>query len=161
MVRTRRHPTGLHVVATHDGGRQGTAMLTPTTGHVVLSAGAFGTPELLFRSGIGPADQSQVVQAEESAMMIKQSDWINLPVGRNLNGHFNTDIVVSHPIVSYYDRPAAWLTPILQDQQMYLQNRSGPLAQAALNIGSIFWEEIMGPDGIARHMQWQERVGSS
>lgn len=161
IVRTGGHATGLHVVATHDGGHQGTVTLTPGTGRVVLSAGAFGTPKLLFRSGIGPADQLAVVQAEESALMVKQSDWINLPVGKNLNDHFNTDTVVSHPNVSYYDWPAAWLTPIPEDQQMYLQNRSGPLAQAAPNIGPIFWEEIMGPDGIIRHMQWQARVEGS
>lgn len=63
--------------------------------------------------------------------------------------------------MSYYDWPAAWLTPILADEQNYLQNRSGPLAQAAPNIGPLFWEEIVGPDGIVRHMQWQARVEGS
>jgi cellobiose dehydrogenase (acceptor) len=155
------HATGLDVVATNNGGHVGTVSLTPTTGRVVVSAGTFGTSKLLFRSGIGPADQLQVVQAEEPTMMIKQSDWINLPVGYNLNDHLNTDTVISHPNVSYYDWPAAWLTPIPADQQNYLQNRSGPLAQAAPNIGPLFWEEIMGPDGIVCHMQWQARVEGS
>ena len=161
IVRTGGHATGLQVVATNNGGHTGNVTLTPTTGRVVLSAGTFGTPKLLFRSGIGPVDQLQVVQAEEADVMIKQSDWINLPVGYNLNDHLNTDTVISHPNVSYYDWPAAWLTPIPGDEQNYLQNRSGPLAQAAPNIGPIFWEEILGPDNIVRHMQWQARVEGS
>ncbi|KAN0105813.1 cellobiose dehydrogenase protein [Hyaloscypha variabilis] len=161
IVRTGGHATALQVAATHDGGYTGTVQLTPTTGRVISSAGTFGTAKLLFRSGIGPVDQLQVVQAEEGDVMINQSDWINLPVGYNLNDHLNTDTVISHPNVSYYDWPAAWLTPIPGDEQSYLQNRTGPLAQAAPNIGPIFWEEILGPDGIVRHMQWQARVEGS
>ena len=155
------HATSVDVIALNNGGRVGTVQLTPTTGRVVVSAGTFGTAKLLFRSGIGPVDQLQVVQAEEPNLMIKQSDWINLPVGYNLNDHLNTDTVISHPNVSYYDWPAAWLTPIVGDEMNYLQNRSGPLAQAAPNIGPIFWEEILGPDNIVRHMQWQARVEGS
>lgn len=93
--------------------------------------------------------------------MIQSADWINLPLGYNLNDHLNTDTVISHPNVSYYDWPAAWLTPIEADKTKYLTQRSGPLAQAAPNIGPIFWEEITGPDGIVRHMQWQARVEGS
>lgn len=93
--------------------------------------------------------------------MINQTEWINLPVGYNLNDHLNTDTVVSHPNVSYYDWPAAWLTPIPDDASNYLNHRSGPLAQAAPNIGPIMWEEVTGPDGIVRHMQWQARVEGS
>ncbi|KUJ20172.1 putative cellobiose dehydrogenase [Mollisia scopiformis] len=156
------HANSLNVIPTNDGGRLGTVSLTPGTGRLVLSAGTFGTPKLLFRSGIGPADQLQVVQGSvEGAAMINQTEWIHLPVGYNLNDHLNTDTVVSHPNVSYYDWPASWLTPIEADKENYFVNRSGPLAQAAPNIGPIMWEEIKGPDGIVRHMQWQARVEGS
>ncbi|KAE8445026.1 hypothetical protein EG329_014032 [Mollisiaceae sp. DMI_Dod_QoI] len=156
------HATSLNVIATNNGGRTGTVSLTPGTGRVVLSAGAFGTPKLLFRSGIGPRDQLEVVQSTtEGTTMINQSDWIHLPVGYNLRDHLNTDTVVSHPNISYYDWPAAWLTPNETDATNYLTKRSGPLAQAAPNIGPLMWEEIQGPDGIVRHMQWQARVEGS
>jgi cellobiose dehydrogenase (acceptor) len=156
------HAVSLDVIATNDGGRVGTVSLTAVTGRVVVSAGTFGTSKLLFRSGIGPVDQLQVVQSSiDGPTMIKQSNWINLPVGYNLNDHLNTDTVISHPNVSYYDWPAAWLTPNITDEQNYLTKRIGPLAQAAPNIGPIFWEEITGPDGIVRHMQWQARVEGS
>ncbi|EHL03777.1 putative Cellobiose dehydrogenase [Glarea lozoyensis 74030] len=155
------HATGLDVVAFNNGGRVGTVKLAPK-GRVVLSAGAFGTPKLLFRSGIGPTDQLQVVKgSSDGDKMIAEKDWINLPVGYNLNDHLNTDTVISHQNVSYYDWPAAWLTPIPSDKDLYLSSRSGPLAQAAPNINPIMWEEITGPDGKVRSMQWQARVEGS
>lgn len=40
-------------------------------------------------------------------------------------------------------------------------NRIGPLAQAAADIGPMMWEEITGPDGIVRQMQWTSRVEAS
>ena len=40
-------------------------------------------------------------------------------------------------------------------------NRIGPLAQAAANIGPMMWEEVTGPDGIVRQMQWTARVEAS
>ncbi|KAH8672005.1 putative cellobiose dehydrogenase [Tricladium varicosporioides] len=156
------HAVSLDVIPTNNGGRIGTVSLKNVTGRVVLSAGAFGTPKLLFRSGIGPVDQLQVVQSsEDGPKMLKQADWINLPVGYGLSDHLNTDTVLSHPNVSYYDWPAAWLTPIEADKTAYLTKRSGPLAQAAPNIGPIMWEEVTGPDGIKRTMQWQARVEGS
>ncbi|KAF4624197.1 hypothetical protein G7Y89_g13978 [Cudoniella acicularis] len=156
------HAVSLDVIATNNGGRVGTVNLTSVTGRVVLSAGAFGTPKLLFRSGIGPVDQLQTVKSSvDGPTMLAQKDWITLPVGYNLNDHLNTDTVISHPNVSYYDWPAAWLTPIKDDATNYLTKRIGPLAQAAPNIGPIMWEEIKGPDGINRHMQWQARVEGS
>jgi cellobiose dehydrogenase (acceptor) len=50
IVRIAGHATGLEVIATDNGGYNGTIQLTPTTGRVIVSAGAFGTTKLLFRS---------------------------------------------------------------------------------------------------------------
>ena len=156
------HATSLNVVATNNGGHVGTVQLTPGTGRVILAAGTFGTPKLLFRSGIGPSDMLQAVQqSPDGPTMIKQTEWLDLPVGYNLADHLNTDTVISHPNISYYDWPAAWDTPIEADKMSYLNNRTGPLAQAAPDIGPMMWQVIKGPDGINRQMQWTSRVEGS
>lgn len=41
---------------------------------------------------------------------------------------------------------------------MRLETRTGPFAQAAPNIGPLFWEEIKGPDGVVRQLQYTARV---
>jgi cellobiose dehydrogenase (acceptor) len=156
------HATGLNVKPTNNGGYIGDIKLTPVTGRVIISAGAFGTPKLLFRSGIGPKDQLDVVKAStDGPTMINSSYWIKTPVGYNLDDHLNTDLVISHPNVSYYDWPESWTTPIPADKTAYFTKRSGPFAQAAPNIGPIMFEEIKGPDGIVRQFQWQARVEGS
>ena len=95
IVRTGGHATGLQALATNAGGYTGTVQLTPLTGRVILSAGAFGTPKVLFRSGIGPTDQLQVVQSSsDGPTMINQTYWINLPVGYNLDDHLNVSTVL-------------------------------------------------------------------
>ena len=68
-----------------------------------------------------------------------------------------TDVEISHPDVVFYDYYGAWNTPIPSDKEVYfgrsdgfhftrrrtdsgylnLANRTGPLAQAAPNIGPI------------------------
>lgn len=50
IVRTGGHATGLDVAAYRGGGYSGRVQLTPVTGRVIVSAGAFGTAKLLFRS---------------------------------------------------------------------------------------------------------------
>jgi len=162
IVRTGGHATGLDVVAYHSGGFTGRVNLTPITGRVIVSSGTFGTAKLLFRSGIGPTDQLQIVQSStDAALMTPSTNWINLPVGYNLDDHLNTDTVINHPNISYYDWLAAWDTPIASDVTAYLTKRAGPLSQAAPNIGPMMWEEITGPDGIVRQMQWTSRVEGS
>ncbi|KAH6670475.1 hypothetical protein B0J14DRAFT_97535 [Halenospora varia] len=156
------HATSLDVIAQNNGGRAGTVQLTPVTGRVIIASGTFGTAKLLFRSGIGPTDMLEVVQSStDGPKMINSTQWINLPVGSNLIDHLNTDTVLSHPDISYYDWPAAWLTPIEQDKTDYLTKRIGPLTQAAPNIGPMMWEVIKGPDGIERQFQWTARVEGS
>jgi len=94
VIREGGHITGVEVEPFRSGGYQGIVPVTPTTGRVILSAGTFGSAKILLRSGIGPTDQLQVVKASEKdgATMISSSDWINLPVGYNLDDHLNVSL---------------------------------------------------------------------
>ncbi|KAK4651108.1 hypothetical protein QC762_611360 [Podospora pseudocomata] len=158
IIRTGGHATGVEVECNR-GGHAGVVNLTPNTGRVISAAGAFGSAKLLFRSGIGPTDQLNIVKnSTDGPTMIDSAQWINLPVGYNLNDHVGTDIEIAHPDVVFYDYYAAWRSPIASDAETYLANRTGPFAQAAPNIGPIFWEIIKGGDGTNRHLHWQARV---
>lgn len=158
VVRTGGHVTGVEVECNR-GGHAGIVSVTPATGRVILSAGTFGSAKLLFRSGIGPTDQLNIVKnSTDGPTMISPDQWINLPVGYNLNDHVGTDVEIAHPDVVFYDYYGAWTKPIASDSETYLANRTGPFAQAAPNIGPIFWEIIKGRDGINRHLHWQARV---
>lgn len=158
VVRDGSSITGVEVQAFLKGGYCGTINVTPGTGRVILSAGAFGTPKILFRSGIGPQDQLEIVKGAEGSKMVNSSQWINLPVGHNLDDHTNTDIVITHPNVSFYDFYGAYDKPITADKEKYLNNRTGILTQSAPNLAVVFWEEIMGEDGIKRQLQYTARV---
>lgn len=163
VIRVGGHITGVEVEPYASGGYTGIVNVTPITGRVVLSAGTFGTSKILFRSGIGPADSLAVVNASKAdgATMIGSQDWINLPVGKNLEDHTNTDMVVSHPDVVFYDFYEAYDSPITADRDLYLNKRSGILATAAPNIGPMFWDVIKGADGIDRQLQYTARVEGS
>ena len=141
------------------GGYCGNVTLNPG-GRVILSAGAFGSAKLLLRSGIGPKDQLNIVKnsVQDGKTFISEAQWINLPVGQNLNDHVNTDLVVKHKNISFYDFYAAWNNPIQADKDAYLNKRAGILTQSAPNIGPIAWEVIQGTDGIDRQFQWTARV---
>lgn len=90
IVRDGAHATGVEVSCSAGSGYSGTVKLTPGTGRVIVSAGAFGTPKVLFRSGIGPSDQLSIVKASaDGARMIGNESWINLPVGSNLVEQMN------------------------------------------------------------------------
>ncbi|KAI1775447.1 carbohydrate-binding module family 1 protein [Hypoxylon cercidicola] len=162
VIRTGGHVTGIEVEPFLNGGYTGILNVTSVTGRVILSAGTFGSAKILLRSGIGPADQLAVVQSStDGPTMISNSSWINLPVGYNLEDHTNTDTVVTHPDVVFYDFYEAWDAPITTDRDQYLDSRSGILAQAAPNIGPMFWDEIKGDDGVVRQLQWTARVEGS
>jgi len=162
VIRTGGHITGVQVEAYGNGGYKGVVNVTPTTGRVILSAGTFGSAKILLRSGIGPSDQLAVVNAStDGPTMIGSKSWINVPVGYNLDDHLNTDTVISHPNVTFYDFYAAFQTPIPSDEQAYLTKRDGIFTQAAPNIGPMFWDEITGADGIVRQLQWTARCEGS
>lgn len=127
---------------------------------MILSAGTFGSAKLLYRSGIGPKDQLAIVKGstQDGPTFIPDAQWINLPVGQNLNDHVNTDLVVQHKNVSFYDFYQAWSDPIPADKDAYLNKRAGILTQSAPNIGPMAWEVIKGSDGSDRQFQWTARV---
>ncbi|BCS19750.1 cellobiose dehydrogenase [Aspergillus puulaauensis] len=162
VVRDQGTATGVELQPFLDGGYEGTLNLT-TGGKVILSAGAFGTPKILFRSGIGPEDQLSVVNNSKTDgdTMIAESQWINLPVGENLMDHPNTEVVVQHPDIVFYDFYGAWDDPVEADKQSYISNRTGPLAQAAPNVNPVFFDQVTGPDGVTRQLQYQARVEGS
>jgi cellobiose dehydrogenase (acceptor) len=161
VIREGGKATGVEL-AGGNGGYCGNVTLNEG-GRVILSAGTFGSTKLLFRSGIGPKAQLNVVKnsVQDGPTFIKEADWIELPVGQNLNDHVNTDIVVRHPNVSFYDFYQAWEEPFEADKDLYLDKRSGILAQSAPNIGPLAWEIIQGSDGIQRSIQWTARVEPS
>ncbi|KAK4459122.1 putative cellobiose dehydrogenase precursor [Cladorrhinum samala] len=163
VIRENGHITGVEVEPFREGGYKGIVNVTSVTGRVVLSAGTFGSAKILLRSGIGPQDQLEVVKKSviDGPTMISNSSWINLPVGYNLDDHLNTDTVISHPNVKFYDFYEAWTSPNTTDSALYLNKRAGILAQSAPNIGPMFWEEIKGADGIVRQLQWTARVEGS
>lgn len=155
VIRTAGKATGVEL----EGGYCGNVTLN-AGGRVILSAGTFGSAKLLFRSGIGPKDQLNIVKgsARDGKTFIPEAQWINLPVGQNLNDHVNTDLVIQHQNVSFYDFYQAWSNPIKADKDAYLNKRAGILTQSAPNIGPIAWEVIRGSDNIDRQFQWTARV---
>jgi len=82
---------------------------------IVLAAGAYGSPSILLRSGIGPADELAEIAVEPRA---------ELPgVGRNL---------IDHPRVEVTYRPTA---PLLDETRIHLAGRP-PRAQSLIKARS-------------------------
>lgn len=52
--------------------------------------------------------------------MISSDQWIELPVGYNLDDHVGTDIQIAHPDIVFYDFYGAWNNPIPEDAEKYL-----------------------------------------
>ncbi|KXH25494.1 fungal cellulose binding domain-containing protein [Colletotrichum simmondsii] len=171
--------TGVQVESAGEGGYNGTVKLA-TGGRVILSAGVFGSAKILFRSGIGPKDQLEIVQKAEGDVLIDSAQWIDVPVGYNLDDHLNTNILFEHPDIANYDFNSAYNNPSPDDAAAYIcettdlsmrdhltlltnrnlaANRSGILTQAAPNINPIFWDAVKGEDGIERWFQWTSYVG--
>lgn len=94
VVRNGSQITGVQTNNTAIGGN-GIIPLNPG-GRVILSAGSFGSPRILFQSGIGPSDMIQVVQsnADAAKRLPPKEQFINLPVGMQVSD--NPSVNVSH-----------------------------------------------------------------
>jgi choline dehydrogenase len=97
------------------------------SGEVVVSGGAFGSPQLLQLSGLGPAEHLREMGIEVVRDMPS--------VGANLHDHFNTNLNwrVSKPI-TLNDLERSWPKKIAAAIQ-YGLFRSGPMASNGIHAG--------------------------
>ncbi|KAH8660866.1 alcohol oxidase [Tricladium varicosporioides] len=107
-------------IQSRDGNKKATTTISASQ-EVVLAAGAFGSPALLQRSGVGPKDILKAASVEVK---------LDLPgVGRNLQDHagslllytYSTNTVPNSAAVSNNATFAA------EVQAQYTQNKTGPL----------------------------------
>ncbi|KAJ3507197.1 hypothetical protein NLJ89_g6441 [Agrocybe chaxingu] len=142
-------------------GPDGVIPLTPK-GRVVLAAGAYGTPRILFRSGIGPTDMINIVKNDPAAgpALPPESQWIDLPVGENVSDNPSINLVFTHPSVDAYENWAqVWTAPRPADAAQYIKDQSGIFAHASPRLN--FWRAMGGRDGKTRWLQGTARPGAA
>ncbi|TFK46998.1 the flavin domain of cellobiose dehydrogenase [Heliocybe sulcata] len=142
-------------------GPDGIIFLNPG-GRVVLSAGSFGSPRILFQSGIGPSDMIQLVEENPAAAarLPPPSQYIDLSVGYNVSDNPSINLVFTHPSIDSYDNwDTVWTNPRPADAAQYLANRSGVLASTSPDLN--FWREYTGSDGRQRTVQGTVHPGGN
>jgi cellobiose dehydrogenase (acceptor) len=122
--------------------------VTNSTGKVILAAGALSTPRILFYSGIGPSAQIQSVPS--SVTLPTESEWIDLPVGKNVKDH--TILTVTLGTKSTLDTlsSANFTSPNTTSVELWA-NGAGLLTQSGQRLN--FWTSVACSDGITRYMQ--------
>ena len=93
---------------------------------VILSAGAFGSPQLLQVSGVGPA---ALLQSLGIAVIADMPD-----VGDNLNDHYSARIALSTRLPTLNDTVKSWRGKAAAGLR-YALTRRGPLTTSAITAG--------------------------
>jgi choline dehydrogenase len=133
LVRTRAHAARIIFAAGRATGveyRDGNRLVTASARReVILSAGVFGSPQLLQLSGIGPANALRPAGVEVVRDMPA--------VGANLQEHLSTYCVfrIARPL-TVNDLALSWWRKLLAGIE-YVALRSGPLANNALCVGAF------------------------
>ncbi|KAI5821417.1 hypothetical protein BZA77DRAFT_299507 [Pyronema omphalodes] len=130
------------------------------TGVEYLQADKIKTVRVGKKAGVGTKDQLSIMRAARGDRMIASKEWIDLPVGYNLQDHPATYAVFRYPgITPAYNYSGAYETPPKVDADNYLLHQSGPLASSNARIS--LWHKITGSDGITRTMQWAGRTSGA
>jgi cellobiose dehydrogenase (acceptor) len=126
VVRTKSTITGVEV---EDDSGQRQIININQGGKVILAAGAMSSPRLLFNSGIGPAEQINIVKSGNTAVTLPaEEDWINLPVGfvrDHVYIYLNFNVKGNMTIM----KAEEFTNPSNETLALYAQG-SGPLAQS-------------------------------
>ncbi|KAL0257681.1 hypothetical protein SLS55_006844 [Diplodia seriata] len=156
VVRVMR--TGSSITGVEIENADGAAQIINLTknGKVVLAAGALSTPRILFNSGIGPADQLEIVNSANNGITLDSADYIELPVGKGLKDHpiLSMTVKVNGGNMTVFDPT----NPSDSDIALYKQG-SGPLAEGMQRLN--FWTSVEGSDGKTRYVQGTTSVSSS
>jgi cellobiose dehydrogenase (acceptor) len=129
VVRTVRTGSTITGVEIEDAAGQRSVININSGGKVILAAGAMSSPRILFNSGIGPADQIEIVRNGSARVSLPpKEEWIHSPVG----------FVRDHPIVIVTFNVTQGMnyltqTELINPSQEFIDlytHGSGPLAQA-------------------------------
>src|SRR5947208_1275655 len=106
-----------------------------TEREVILSSGAYNTPQLLMLSGVGPAEHLTTREIEVA---------VDLPgVGQNLQDHINSGVIYTT------DEPVSLLLGMEpQHQQEFAEQGRGPLTSNVAEAGGFFRtrDDLAAPD---------------
>lgn len=102
---------------------QGGEVRTIRAREVVVSAGAIGSPAILMRSGIGPADHLRKIGVPVLA---------DLPVGRNLQEHSGVTMSQLVDVPTYNSPFGPWT--LAKNLARWALSGKGPMASAAVHV---------------------------
>lgn len=125
-VRTGSTITGVEI---EDAAGQRFVINVNPGGKVILAAGAMSSPRILFNSGIGPADQLDIVKTGSTNVTLPpREEWIDSPIGF-VRDHTIIIIRFNVPGGTSILNQTEFVNPS-QDQLDLYTHGSGPLAQS-------------------------------
>lgn len=149
VVREGSTATGVEVELSN-GNRQ--IINLTSSGKVVLAGGALSTPRMLINSGIGPKEQIQTVKSGSVKVTLpEEADWIELPVGENLQDHpiFTVSLKTKDGLSALPS--TAFTAPNTTVVTDFNSKSTGLLAQAGQRVN--IWTTVESDDGATYYVQ--------